>query len=109
MPVVDIGVCRSNYAVAVARPVVGDVMLCAGEAGKDSCQGDSGDPLFCQDGTVVGFVSWGEGCALPDFPSVYSRVRSAVDFIERESASCRKILVTWTGVMSVRGAIVETA
>ena len=26
-----------------------DVMLCAGEGGKDSCQGDSGGPLICEE------------------------------------------------------------
>ncbi|MDN3021312.1 serine protease [Streptomyces sp. S.PB5] len=52
-----------------------DSMLCAGEerGGRDACQGDSGGPLVAQ-GKLVGLVSWGNGCALPGYPGVYTRV-----------------------------------
>ena len=54
-----------------------NVQICAGEiaGGKDTCQGDSGGPLYVL-GTVngkskyvvAGVVSYGNGCAQPNYP-----------------------------------------
>jgi len=63
-------------------------MLCAAAKGKDSCQGDSGGPIFVKQRvssagkavytyTQVGIVSWGEGCARPAFPGVYTRLSNS--------------------------------
>jgi secreted trypsin-like serine protease len=73
-------------AMAGAPPVVTDQTICAGEmaGGKDACQGDSGGPLFvtAQGRFVqVGLVSWGEGCARPKLPTVYTRVATHMDWI----------------------------
>ena len=37
----------------------------------DTCQGDSGGPLVTQDDTLIGVVSWGNGCAAGD-PGAYT-------------------------------------
>ena len=49
-------------------------------------QGDSGGPLIVQnangDYEQIGIVSFGEGCALPDKPGVFTKVSNYRDWIE---------------------------
>jgi hypothetical protein len=70
---------------------VTDDMLCASDVveKQDACQGDSGGPLFTQLSVddqqllrLVGAVSWGEGCARPDAPGVYSRTGLQANWID---------------------------
>jgi secreted trypsin-like serine protease len=52
-------------------------MVCAGDGSTDTCQGDSGGPLMVSDGAflvLAGITSWGNGCAEPEFPGVYTRL-----------------------------------
>ena len=61
--------------------------LCAGweEGAKDACGGDSGGPLVVpqspEDMTAIvyGVVSFGNGCARPNAPGVYTRVAKFVE------------------------------
>jgi hypothetical protein len=82
LPVVSNTICNETYNGAVKAS-----MLCAGYAagGKDSCQGDSGGPFIVADGRggwiQAGIVSWGNGCARPDYYGVYTRLASFKSWI----------------------------
>nr|XP_045597754.1 venom protease-like isoform X1 [Procambarus clarkii] len=90
VPVVDTRTCSTSYqAVQGDKPVVDQRHLCAGSGTQDSCSGDSGGPLNYRGANgkyyVVGIVSFGVGCARPEFPGVYTRVSSFLDWIVRNA------------------------
>ncbi|XP_017879850.1 proclotting enzyme-like [Ceratina calcarata] len=74
--------CKLKYGAAAPGGIV-DSFLCAGQAAKDSCSGDSGGPLMVNDGrwTQVGIVSWGIGCGKGQYPGVYTRVTHYLPWI----------------------------
>ncbi|XP_018428505.1 PREDICTED: transmembrane protease serine 9-like [Nanorana parkeri] len=83
VPLISNSECNTMYhintAVSADEVVIPSDQICAGyQAGsKDSCQGDSGGPLVCNVGNYwyqVGVVSWGDECALPNRPGVYTYV-----------------------------------
>lgn len=83
LPIVSHSQCLPFYADTLQL----EANVCAGgraAGGRDSCQGDSGGPLFVvRDDIFVqaGIVSYGEGCARPGIPGVYTRVSSYTDWV----------------------------
>lgn len=84
----------ARYLMEVSKPVLSDAecssaygsefdantMVCSGllgVGGVDACQGDSGGPMVAyRNGSweLIGVVSWGYGCARPQYPGVYADV-----------------------------------
>ncbi len=83
VPLVDVQSAKKAY------PDYDQTMIAAGydAGGKDSCNGDSGGPLVTKDSvtgadTLIGVVSFGEGCARAGYYGIYSRVSEALPWIE---------------------------
>jgi len=85
LPVISNADCQKAYPTESI--VAGNI--CAGfkAGGKDACQGDSGGPLHTADASgkisVNGVTSWGYGCARANYPGVYTRVSSYIDWINQ--------------------------
>jgi secreted trypsin-like serine protease len=70
VPYVTHDVCDSgDYTDLISE----EVMVCAGEEGKDFCDGDTGGPLFDVNKVQVGVASTGFGCGEDGLPGVYAR------------------------------------
>ena len=84
MPTITNDACDIYYG---NKGQITESMVCAGypvEGGKDSCAGDSGGPLVCNENgraVLAGVVSWGDSCAKPGKPGVYSRVTRVLKWI----------------------------
>jgi len=81
VPIVSNELCNQDY-----DGLITDSMLCAGFrgfGGADSCQGDSGGPLIIKR-KLAGIVSWGYGCALPEYPGVYAKVSYLLPWIQNK-------------------------
>ncbi|MEV1288863.1 serine protease [Micromonospora sp. NPDC049679] len=87
VPFVSDASCRQSYP-----DLVPNEEICAGYAqgGVDTCQGDSGGPMFRRDAAnawiQVGIVSWGNGCARPNYPGVYTEVSTFASAIASAAA-----------------------
>uniref|UniRef100_A0A3P9HSD0 Peptidase S1 domain-containing protein n=1 Tax=Oryzias latipes TaxID=8090 RepID=A0A3P9HSD0_ORYLA len=103
VPIVNNTQCRVSYSFLTSN------MMCAGltEGGKDSCQGDSGGPLVSKDHNrwvQAGVVSFGYGCALPNFPGVYTRVSEYQSWISSQVSGAQPGFVTSSGSSSISAA-----
>ncbi|CAL8088726.1 unnamed protein product [Orchesella dallaii] len=86
--VVSNEICAKNYS-SEDIPVT-DNMLCAALPEEDPCKGDSGGPLIVKCSstdtfTQIGIISHGEGCAVQDFPAIFTRVSSFIDWIQQNT------------------------
>merc|ERR1712142_54512 len=76
LPIVAWDTCARNYDDADQNDYdtrLLESMMCAGATGKDTCQGDAGGPLVCNN-KLTGVASWGYGCGRPNYPEVYADV-----------------------------------
>lgn len=81
VPIWSAATCRAAYAG------VPETAICAGlaEGGKDTCQGDSGGGMYVQDASrwlVAGVTSYGDGCARPGKPGVYTAVAAVRTWVD---------------------------
>ncbi|XP_075141479.1 serine protease 33-like [Leptodactylus fuscus] len=90
LPLISRESCDQMYHIGSATnsstPIIQSDQICAGyQAGqKDSCTGDSGGPLICKMYGYwyqAGIVSWGEDCATPNRPGVYTYVPTYMSWI----------------------------
>ncbi|XP_038565980.1 serine protease 33-like isoform X2 [Micropterus salmoides] len=97
LPIVGNRECTCAYGVGK----ITSNMMCAGfsAGGKDSCQGDSGGPMVSKQGgrwIQGGIVSFGNGCAEPNVPGVYTRVSRYNSWINKQITS------NWPGYITFK-------
>jgi len=103
VPTVSKTECNNYYGGSIKSS-----QICAGlkAGGKDSCQGDSGGPLVVKrsstDATVAGVVSYGQGCARPNYYGVYTDVYTFLPWINSVLSgttwtSCPDSRTSWIG------------
>jgi trypsin len=86
---VDQEIRTMEQCAAMGMAPLDESMVCAGGVeGQDSCNGDSGGPIFLETSkgdAVFGIVSWGNGCARKDQPGVYARVSTVLSWIKENA------------------------
>jgi len=115
VPIVSNATASSEYGFTISSDQL-PAGLVAG--GKDSCQGDSGGPITVEvslpseDGQlppprirkIAGAVSWGNGCAEPNFVGLYARVSSFESYIAQRASGTFTILSSLTGLSGASGS-----
>ncbi|XP_006171078.1 putative serine protease 46 [Tupaia chinensis] len=84
-------VCNQRYQflfLQSQREFVGKDMLCASsEWGQDTCQGNSGSSLVCQQNgswIQMGVVSWSFNCGRRQFPGIYTSTTHFTQWIKKQ-------------------------
>ncbi|KAH8365117.1 hypothetical protein KR084_002216 [Drosophila pseudotakahashii] len=104
---VDVDLVESEQCRRAYRQVlpITQRMICAARPGGDSCQGDSGGPLVgipADEGPakLYGIVSWGLGCANPNYPGVYTKVAAFRNWIDAQVGAWgfNGLLAGWSGL-----------
>ncbi len=76
VPIVSDATAKEAYGRAYTK----ELMVAAGEEGKDTCQGDSGGPIFFKNNNgrffQTGITSFGNGCGARNFPGVYTEANA---------------------------------
>lgn len=83
VPVVSKEACNTAYKPYGGVPA-GQICAAYPQGGKDACQGDSGGPMTIG-GRLAGITSWGNGCARPGYPGVYTEVAAFNDWIKEKT------------------------
>jgi len=85
LPILRSDVCLGAYGKFVEMDE--NKQFCAGnDRGQDACAGDSGGPFVVNRNGhhyLVGVVSYGRGCARPEYPGVYSKVYHYLPWINQ--------------------------
>ncbi|XP_010222428.1 PREDICTED: transmembrane protease serine 6 [Tinamus guttatus] len=86
---VDVQLIQHDICSEAYHYMISPRMLCAGyrKGKKDACQGDSGGPLACKEPSgkwfLAGLVSWGMGCARPNYYGVYTRITQVLGWMNQ--------------------------
>jgi trypsin len=93
IPIYDHHSCARAYEKLKVE--VFNTTVCAGVASGalDTCNGDSGGPLVCNN-TLTGIVSFGNECAVANFPGIYTKISNYLDYID-DPASFNGTFVTY--------------
>ncbi|XP_055598829.1 phenoloxidase-activating factor 2-like [Uranotaenia lowii] len=93
LPIVSSEQCQSDLRKTRLGPrfALHNSFTCAGgEEGKDTCTGDGGSPLVCEDVDQpnkyyqAGIVAWGIGCGQAGVPGVYTKSSLYTNWIEEK-------------------------
>jgi secreted trypsin-like serine protease len=104
VPIVSNATATSEYGMTISADQL-PAGLVAG--GKDSCQGDSGGPLTVPVAgarKLAGVVSWGQGCAEPNFVGLYGRVSSFESYLSARINGTFTVLSSLTGLSGARNS-----